>query len=116
MLRSARAARAAMRFCDADACSSCALVEDECACLRHKAQFCIWLAARTSNCSLRAAFGRLSSYLIEEADALGKEKAIIARQSLTRSFMKHSDLGIDVKINQIMGRSQPIATDWARLI
>jgi hypothetical protein len=35
----------------------------------------------------------LSSYLIEEADALGKEEAIIARQSPTRSFYEAFGFG-----------------------
>ena len=78
MLRSARAARAAMRFCDADACSSCALVEDECACLRHKARFCIELATTTSNNGLRVALEKLGLDLIAEADALVKERAVLS--------------------------------------
>ena len=67
-----------MKFCDADACPSCALVEDECACLQHKAQFCIGLAARKSNSSLRVALEKLGLDLIAESDALEKERAILS--------------------------------------
>jgi hypothetical protein len=78
MLRSARAARAAMKFCDADACPSCALAMDEYACLRHKARFCIELAATTSNNGLRVALEKLGLGLIAEADALANERAVLS--------------------------------------
>jgi len=78
MLRIARAARAAMKFCDADACSSRELARDECACLRQKAQFCIWLSVRVSNKKIRGALEKLGSDLIAESDALEREKAALS--------------------------------------
>ena len=73
-----------MKFCDADACPSCALVEDECACLQHKARFCIGLAARTSNSGLRVALEKLGLDLIAESDALEKERAVVCHDKRLR--------------------------------
>jgi hypothetical protein len=67
-----------MKFCDADACPSCALAVDEYACLRHKARFCIELATTTSNNGLRVALEKLGLDLIAEADALVKERAVLS--------------------------------------
>jgi hypothetical protein len=75
-----------MKFCDADACASCELAAGTCACLRQKAQFCLWLSVRASNRNIRRALEKLGLDLIAESHALEREKAIIARQSPTRSF------------------------------
>jgi hypothetical protein len=108
MLRSACAARTAMKFCDADACASCELAAGTCACLRQKAQFCLWLSVRASNRNIRRALEKLGLDLIAESHALEREKAIIARQSPTRSFyeafggdgLRHGNLNMTVDLNQ----------------
>ena len=42
-------------FCDADACASCSLVEGDPGCLRRKADFCLWLAAKFPGAAIGAA-------------------------------------------------------------
>jgi hypothetical protein len=71
-----------MRFCDVDACSSCELAADECACLRKKAQFCLWLSVRAANLKIRGVLEKLSVDLIAESEALEKEKAVLFPQQL----------------------------------
>jgi hypothetical protein len=64
-----------MRFCDADACSSCSLADNECACLKQKGEFCIWLSARPSSGKIRRALEKLGLDLIAESEVLGKQRA-----------------------------------------
>jgi hypothetical protein len=66
-----------MKFCDADACPTCSLVEGGGACLRHKARFCMWLATKISNSGVRSALERMSFDLMEEACALERERAVL---------------------------------------
>jgi hypothetical protein len=65
-----------MKFCDAAACSSCPLREDVSACLRQKAQFCGWLMTKTYTSGIRTALEKMILQLMEEADAVEKEKAL----------------------------------------
>jgi hypothetical protein len=65
-----------MKFCDADACQSCALPEGSPACLRHKARFCTWLAAKTSSEPVRTALEKMSLDLMEDANALEQEQML----------------------------------------
>ena len=65
-----------MKFCRPDLCPSCPLAEDRPACLRQKAEFCAWLAARMSNRDLRSAVEKMRLELLQEADAL--QKAAVA--------------------------------------
>jgi hypothetical protein len=69
-----------MRFCDADACSSCEVAADECACLRQKAQFYLCLSVRAANLKIRGVLEKLGVDLIAESDALKKEKAVLFAQ------------------------------------
>jgi hypothetical protein len=64
-------------FCDADACLSCDLAEGEPTCLRRKADFCLRLAVMTSSGGLRAALEKLALDLMNDSDALKKEKAAL---------------------------------------
>jgi hypothetical protein len=64
-----------MRFCRPDLCPSCPLAEDKPACLRQKAEFCAWLAARISNPDLRTAVEKMRLELLQEADTF--EKVIV---------------------------------------
>jgi hypothetical protein len=68
-----------MKFCDSDACPSCPLGGNAPECLRYKAKFCTALARTTSARSVRAALDKLSVLLMEEAAALEKETAALAR-------------------------------------
>ena len=67
-----------MDFCDADACPSCPLARNRPCCLRHKAQFCLRLARGLSTGGIRAALEKMSLHLMEEAEALEKETAVLA--------------------------------------
>ena len=49
-----------MKFCDADACSSCDLAEGEPECLRRKSDFCLQLAIGIRGLGLGAALEKLS--------------------------------------------------------
>jgi hypothetical protein len=49
--------------------SYCELASDECACLRQKARFCIWLSVRISDKKIRGTLEKLGSDLIAESDA-----------------------------------------------
>lgn len=65
-----------MKFCDADACQSCALPEGSPACLRQKAHFCVWVSKKASNQVVRAALEQMSLDLMEEANALDREQVL----------------------------------------
>jgi hypothetical protein len=65
-----------MKFCDAEACHDCALPEGTPACLRQKATFCIWLAARVSSPAIKSALERMSFNLMEDANALEQEHGL----------------------------------------
>ena len=69
---------ATMTFCDADACPTCPLAANMPCCLRHKAQFCMRLARRTSSGGFRTALEKMSSQLMAEADALEREAIVLA--------------------------------------
>ena len=69
-----------MNFCDADSCSSCDLAEGEPECLRHKANFCRWLAMRFPREALGAALSKLGLDLIEDSEALKRERVALARR------------------------------------
>jgi hypothetical protein len=64
-----------MKFCDADACPSCSLTEGTPTCLRQKGNFCMWLAAKSSNHGIRAALEKLSLDLMEEARAADRHRS-----------------------------------------
>jgi hypothetical protein len=68
-----------MRFCDADACIDCSLAHQAgmAACLRQKAQFCMWLST-TRPLEARAALEKLSLELMEDASAIEKENRNLA--------------------------------------
>ena len=66
-----------MKFCRPDLCPSCPLAEDKAACLRQKAEFCSWLAARMSNRDLRTAVEKMRLELLAEADNLKKVAAAL---------------------------------------
>src|SRR5262249_7116771 len=68
-----------MKFCRPDRCPSCPLAEDKPACLRQKAEFCAWLAARISNRDLRIAVERMRLELLQEADRREKVAAQIPK-------------------------------------
>jgi hypothetical protein len=67
---------ATMTFCDADACPTCPLNATRPCCLRHKAQFCMRLARRTSRGGFRTALEKMSSQLMAEAEALEREAIV----------------------------------------
>ena len=66
-----------MKFCDAVLCPSCPLAGNKPACLRQKAEFCLWLIARTSNRDLRAGVEQMRIALLKEAEALENEKSYL---------------------------------------
>jgi hypothetical protein len=68
-----------MKFCDADACSSCDLAEGQPACLRRKADFCLWLAVKFPRAALGAAFNKLGLNLIKDSEALERERTVLVR-------------------------------------
>ena len=67
-----------MKFCDADACSSCDLAEGEPDCLRRKAEFCFQLTLRFPKTGLRAALEKIGLNLIKDSEALERERAVLA--------------------------------------
>lgn len=79
-----------MKFCDADACSSCPLVDNEYACLQQKGEFCIWLSTRPCSSNIRRALEKLGLDLIAESEVLAREKAVLAQ------------LGPDLTKNSVM--------------
>jgi len=68
--------RRRVRFCDADACGSCDLVEGHPDCLRRKANFCRWLAAGFSRLALGTALNKLGLDLLKDAEALDREHVL----------------------------------------
>jgi hypothetical protein len=68
-----------MNFCDADSCSSCGLAEGEPACLRRKADFCLWFALRFPKAGIGVALQKLAFDLITESEALERERAVFSR-------------------------------------
>ena len=75
--------RESVRFCDADACDSCALAEGAPHCLRHKADFCIWLANRFARADLGIALRKLGLDLSNDADALERERVALSARHRT---------------------------------
>ncbi len=71
----------AMKFCDADACRSCALAEGEPECLRRKASFCLWLALTFPKTGLRTVLEKLGIDLIKDSEALEQEQVVLSRRS-----------------------------------
>jgi hypothetical protein len=68
-------------FCDADACASCSLVEGEPDCLRRKADFCLWLAAKFPGAAIGAALKTMGLDLIKDSEALDRERAVLSHRS-----------------------------------
>jgi hypothetical protein len=68
-------------FCDADACASCSLVEGEPDCLRRKAGFCLWLAAKFPGAAIGAALKKMGLDLIKDSEALDRERAVLSHRS-----------------------------------
>ncbi len=66
-----------MKFCRPDLCRSCPLAKDKPACLRQKAEFCSWLAARMSNRDLHTAVEKMRLELLAEADLKKVAAALI---------------------------------------
>ncbi len=69
-----------MKFCDADACHSCALAEGEPECLRRKANFCLWLALTFPKTGLRTILEKLGLDLIKDSEALEQEQVMLSRR------------------------------------
>jgi hypothetical protein len=67
-------------FCDADACCSCDLAEGDPDCLRRKADFCLWLAARFPKAALGAALNKLGLDLIKDSEALDRERLVVSQR------------------------------------
>jgi len=65
-----------VRFCDADACCSCALAEGGPDCLRRKADFCFWLAIRLAR--VGAVLNKLGLHLIADAEAQERKRAVVS--------------------------------------
>jgi hypothetical protein len=72
--------RRRVTFCDADACCSCGLVEGHPDCLRRKANFCRWLAARFPRLALGTALNKLGFDLLRDAEALDREHLLSRRK------------------------------------
>jgi len=68
-----------MKFCDAAECPSCPLAGNVPACLRNKAQFCLRLAQMPIADGIRRPLEKMGLYLMQEADALEKETAVLVR-------------------------------------
>jgi hypothetical protein len=66
-------------FCDADACASCSLLEGDPNCLRRKADFCLWLAARFPGAAIGAALRKMGLDLIKDSEAL--DRAVLSHPS-----------------------------------
>ncbi len=69
-----------MKFCDADACRSCALAEGEPECLRRKANFCLWLALTFPGTGVRTVLEKLGLDLIKDSEALVQEQVVLSRR------------------------------------
>ena len=69
--------REPVTFCDADACGSCSLVEGDPDCLRRKAGFCLWLAAKFLGAAFGAALKKMGLDLIKDSEALDRERAVL---------------------------------------
>ena len=69
--------REPVTFCDADACGSCSLVEGDPDCLRRKAGFCLWLAAKFPGAAFGAALKKMGLDLIKDSEALDRERAVL---------------------------------------
>jgi hypothetical protein len=67
-------------FCDADACASCALVEGEPDCLRRKAGFCHWLAAKFPGAAIGTGLMKMGLDLIKGSEALDREQAVLSHR------------------------------------
>ncbi len=67
-----------MKFCDADACASCGLVEGDPDCLRRKAEFCLWLATKFPGAAIGAALAKMGLDLIKDSEALERERAVFS--------------------------------------
>jgi hypothetical protein len=70
--------RESVGFCDADACGFCGLAEGAPQCLHRKANFCFWLANRFSSVALGTALRKLGLDLIEDANALARERVVLS--------------------------------------
>jgi hypothetical protein len=73
--------REPVTFCDADACGSCSLVEGDPDCLRRKAGFSFWLAAKFSGAAIGAALKKMGLDLIKDSEALDRERAVLSRRN-----------------------------------
>jgi hypothetical protein len=73
--------RESITFCDADACASCSLVEGDPDCLRRKADFCLWLAAKFPGAAIGAALKKMGLDLIKDSEALDRERAVLSHRS-----------------------------------
>ena len=69
-----------MKFCDADACCSCTLVEGEPECLRRKANFCLWLALTFPKTGVRSVLEKLGLDLVKDSEALEQEQVVLSRR------------------------------------
>jgi hypothetical protein len=72
--------REPVTFCDADACGSCSLVEGDPDCLRRKAGFCLWLAAKFPGAAIGAALKKMGLDLIKDSEALDRERAVLSHR------------------------------------
>ena len=73
--------REPITFCDADDCAPCSLVEGDPDCLRRKADFCLWLAAKFRGAAIGAALKKMGLDLIKDSEALDRERAVLSRKS-----------------------------------
>jgi hypothetical protein len=60
--------------------ASCGLVEGEPDCLRRKADFCLWLAAKFPGARIGAALKKMGLDLIKDSEALDRERAVFSRR------------------------------------
>ena len=72
--------REPVTFCDADACGSRSLVEGDPDCLRRKAGFCLWLAAKFPGAAVGAALKKMGLDLIKDSEALDRERAVLSHR------------------------------------
>jgi len=61
--------------------ASCSLVEGEPDCLRRKAAFCLWLAAKFPGAAIGAALKKMGLDLIKDSEALDRERAVLSHRS-----------------------------------
>jgi hypothetical protein len=57
------------------------LVEGDPDCLRRKADFCLWLAAKFPGAAIGAALKKMGLDLIKDSEALDRERAVLSRRS-----------------------------------